>query len=261
MPKKNDDKAVEQAQQVDERFVAMEGKLTTMLEEQMGEMMRMMASGFEKLELRKVDQTGEKDRREGGLISSSLLSNPVDALKPTVHRGEGSGKEIMEEPQSVSGARSTTGAGHETSSVVNQPPTWGTTAEKIDSLARKLKIPLFDGDDAESWVLRIEQYFELEEFSEEERMKAVRMSFIGEALPWYRWERNRNPFLSWEQMKVRVLEQFSPVRDTSAGERVLCLKQTDTVQSFRREFISLASNAPEIPDPILEMAFMNGLHP
>lgn len=71
MPKKNDDKAVEQTQHVDERFVATEGKLTTMLEERMGEMMRMMASGFEKLELRKVNQTGEKDRREGGPISSS----------------------------------------------------------------------------------------------------------------------------------------------------------------------------------------------
>lgn len=87
------------------------------------------------------------------------------------------------------------------------------------------------------------------------------MCFIGDALPWYRWERNRNPFLSWEQMKGRVLEQFATASDTSAGERVLCLQQKDTVRNFRRDFIALASNAPEIPDPILEMAFLTGLRP
>ena len=99
------------------------------------------------------------------------------------------------------------------------------------------------------------------DFTEEEKLRAVRMCYTGEALPWYRWERNRNPFLSWEKMKIRVLEQFSPAQDTSAGERVLCLRQKDTVRNYRRDFIALASNAPEIPDPILEMAFLNGLRP
>lgn len=122
-----------------------------------------------------------------------------------------------------------------------------------------MEIPLFDGEEAASWVLRVEQYFEIGEFSEEEKLKAVRMSFTGEALPWYRWERSRNPFLSWEQMKTRVLEQFSPTQDTSVGERLLRLWQKGTVRNFRRDFIALASNAPEIPDSILEMAFMNGL--
>lgn len=62
-------------------------------------------------------------------------------------------------------------------------------------------------------------------------------------------------------MKVRVLEQFSPAQDTSIGDRLLSLRQTGTARAFRRDFIALASNAPEIPDPILEMAFLNGLKP
>lgn len=33
------------------------------------------------------------------------------------------------------------------------------------------------------------------------------------------------------------------------------------MREFKREFIALASNAPEIPDPILEMAFVTGLRP
>ena len=58
-----------------------------------------------------------------------------------------------------------------------------------------------------------------------------------------------------------MLEQFSPAQDTSIGERLLSLRQTGTARAFRRDFIALASNAPEIPNPILEMAFLNGLKP
>ena len=259
-PKKNDDKAIELAQRDDERFVVMEGELSTM-KEQMGELMKMMASGFEKLALRKVDPTGEKDRRVGGPITPDLISNPADALKPTVYQGEGSGKSIMEEPRSVSGGRFVAESGQETSSAATLYRQKTAMEEREDSLAQKIEIPLFDGDGVESWVLRVEQYFEMFDFTEEEKLRAVRMCYTGEALPWYRWERNRNPFLSWEQMKIRVLEQFSPAQDTSAGERVLCLRQKDTVRNYRRDFIALASNAPEIPYPILEMAFLNGLRP
>ena len=64
-PKKSDDKVAELIQRDDERFVAVEVKLSTM-EERMNEMMRMMASGFERLEMKKVDQTEGKNRKKKG---------------------------------------------------------------------------------------------------------------------------------------------------------------------------------------------------
>ena len=113
-------------------------------------------------------------------------------------------------------------------------------------MSRLMEIPLFDGTEAESWMLRIDQYFEIGDFTEEDKMRAVRLCFTGEALSWYCWERNRNSFECWEQMKSRVLKQFSTVRDSSARERLLSLRQTSSVKKFQKEFIALASNAPEI---------------
>ena len=259
-PKKNDDKVAEQIHRDDDRIVAVESKLSA-VEERLNEMMKFIASGFERIELRKEDQTEGRDRRGEGLIPSGLNSNPAGASKPMVLQGEGSGKQILEEPRSISGVRSTVASGLGAGSVNTQPSYRSILGGKEEWLPKRMEIPTFDGEESENWVLRVEQYFELGDFTEEEKLRAVRMCFIGDALPWYRWERSRNPFLSWEQMKTRVLEQFSAVRDTSAGERILCLRQTGTVRSFRSEFIALASNAPEIPDPILEMAFMNGLKP
>ncbi|WZY77143.1 hypothetical protein YC2023_023527 [Brassica napus] len=259
-PKKNDDKVAELIQRDDERFVAVEGKLSTM-EERMNEMMRMMASGFERLELRKVDQSEGRDQREAGLISSDLISNPVDSAKPALYKGEGSRKEVLEEPLSVNRGRSASVMGPGVGSVTRQRSPLLAYDGREESLTRRIEIPLFTGEEAESWVLRVEQYFEIGEFTDEEKLRAVRICFTGDALPWYRWERTRNPFLSCEQMKVRVLEQFTTTTNTSAGERVLRLQQTGTVRSFRREFIALASNAPEISDPILELVFVSGLRP
>lgn len=87
----------------------------------------------------------------------------------------------------------------------------------------------------------------------------MRVCFDEEALLWYQWERDRNPFVSREQMKFRVLEQFSTTFETSARERWMTLKQEETVREYCRDFIPLATNAPEVPDDILETAFMIGL--
>ena len=96
---------------------------------------------------------------------------------------------------SASGGRGTAGTGLETGSVMTRRP-WRALDHRDETLARRIEIPLFTSEETENWVLHVEQYFELEDFTEEEKLRAVRMCFTGDALPWYRWKRNQNPFLS-----------------------------------------------------------------
>ncbi|XP_010501828.1 PREDICTED: uncharacterized protein LOC104779138 [Camelina sativa] len=133
--------------------------------------------------------------------------------------------------------------------------------ERREPLTRLLELPLFDGEDAEGWLTRVEQYFELSEFSEEEKLRAVRMCFTNDALSWYHWERDRHPFLTWEQMKSRVLENFAVSHDLTAGERLLLLRQDESAGKYCKDFIFLAANAPKVSEKVLEMAFMIGLKP
>ncbi|VYS48169.1 unnamed protein product [Arabidopsis thaliana] len=77
-------------------------------------------------------------------------------------------------------------------------------------------------------------------FTEEEKLRAVRMCFEDDALSWYRWERVRNLFVSWEQMKFRVLEKFSSTEDLTPGERLLLLRQHDTMGQFCKNFIAFS---------------------
>ncbi|KFK24528.1 hypothetical protein AALP_AAs46225U000100, partial [Arabis alpina] len=130
-----------------------------------------------------------------------------------------------------------------------------------EPLTRRIEMPLFSGDNAESWVQRMEQYFELGNFSELEKLQAVRVCFLDEAWSWYQWERARNPFRSWASLRSRLLDEFSSSPDSCAGERLLTLRQTGSVKDYCREFIALATNAPEIQETTLELAFMVGLTP
>lgn len=170
-PKKNDDKVAEMIQRDDERYVVMEGKLSSM-EERMDEMMRLMASGFERLELRKVEQVEENNRRGEGLISSDLTPNPSDSAKPGRLKGDSSGKEVMGEPRSQSGARYVSEMGPDSGSAVRKPSPWRLSDPRDYQLNRRVEVPLFDGEDAKSWVLRVEQYLELCDFSEKEKLKS-----------------------------------------------------------------------------------------
>lgn len=122
---------------------------------------------------------------------------------------------------------------------------------------RLLELPTFDGEEAESWILRVEEFFDLGDFTAEEKLRVVRLCFTGDALLWFRWERSRNPFRNWGQLKHRVLEQYSTITDVTAAEKLLTLQQEGTVKAFNREFISL--DVLEIADSVLEIAYSNGL--
>lgn len=62
-------------------------------------------------------------------------------------------------------------------------------------------------------------------------------------------------------MKTRVFEHFAVAHDTTAGERLLTLRQEESVKDYCRDFISLTTNAPELNESVLEMAFRIGLKP
>lgn len=192
--------------------------------------------------------------------------------KGVVGEGASSGGALTGDSEVFGGGKKPIGVNHVnatlTHDILERRSGTGVSHERIDggwfnrhqALCR-LEVLEFDGDDAEKWVLRVEQYFEIGDFTEDDKLRAVRMCFIREALLWYRWERDRNPFRSWTQMKKRILSQYAKQHDTTAGEKLLSLSQTGTAKEYKRDFISLATNGPDIPEAVLEIAFMRGLKP
>nr|GFB61014.1 ankyrin repeat-containing protein [Tanacetum cinerariifolium] len=85
---------------------------------------------------------------------------------------------------------------------------------RSDHRMRKLKMPLFDGEDVYGWVYQAERFFEVQGLNTTgERLRAAVLSLEGLALSWFRWINNREPFHNWEELKRRLLHRFQSSQD------------------------------------------------
>ncbi|WZY88783.1 hypothetical protein YC2023_045518 [Brassica napus] len=261
-PKKSDTEVtMEQMQQQMSRISLVEQEITRLgpMERTMNVMQQQLAVMFSRWEVEQKEKEEakaklralekEKAHQTDDFVSEPTIGSRVDFEGDRRSPAKFPTPFLMSEDGYISRSHRGQGSGYHDDSLPWRQPSW----------SRRMDIPTFDGTEAEGWILRVEEYFELGEFTEEEKLRLVRLCFTGDALVWYRWERNRFPFRTWEQLKHRVLTQYSTLQDVTAGERILQLHQEGTVREFNRDFINLASHASEIPESVLEMAYKNGL--
>lgn len=121
----------------------------------------------------------------------------------------------------------------------------------------QVEMPVFEGPNVNSWIIRAERYFEFGSFTETEKLRIAYMSVEGHALSWFNLWENRNPFVDWNDFKSRLLLRFGDSR--SAFERLLSLKQVESVLLYLGEFEELSSQCLDIPESLLEVVFVKGL--
>ena len=51
---------------------------------------------------------------------------------------------------------------------------------------KKVEMPVFDGDDPDSWLFCAERYFQIHKLTDSEKLTVATISFEGPALNWYR---------------------------------------------------------------------------
>ncbi|TYK02420.1 transposon Tf2-1 polyprotein isoform X1 [Cucumis melo var. makuwa] len=118
---------------------------------------------------------------------------------------------------------------------------------------KKVEMPVFIGEDPDSWLFRIERYFQIHKLNESEKMLVSTISFDGPALNWYRLQEERDKYLSWINLKERLLVCFRSSRDG--------IKQESTVEEYRNLFDKLVAPLSNLQERVIEDTFMNGLLP
>lgn len=80
---------------------------------------------------------------------------------------------------------------------------------------RKLEMPIFSSDDLDGWVYGADRYFEINGFSEKERLAAIEVSLEASALSWFQWMEARDPFRTWESFRQKLLLRFRSTQEGS----------------------------------------------
>ncbi|XP_063944151.1 uncharacterized protein LOC135150826 isoform X1 [Daucus carota subsp. sativus] len=185
-----------------------------------------------------------------GDIKSTLAG--LVASTPGPERGEGSGPGQPNHQGSVytTGASGRNGGGYTGGFQGGGQSNWR---------YRKLDMPIFDGEDPDGWILRVERYFAFYRLSEDEMLEAVAVAMDGDALRWYQWENKRRPIRRWDDLKGFILRQFRSVSGGSLYEQWLSTTQSTTVKEYRRAFIEKAAPLDRVSEDVLMGHFINGL--
>ncbi|GJV66954.1 hypothetical protein Tco_1482463 [Tanacetum coccineum] len=74
----------------------------------------------------------------------------------------------------------------------------------------RLDVSKFNGDDSESWIFAINEYFTLLATPDEQRLRVVGFNLEGEAAEWLRWMTRNKLMTSWDGFLDSVRNRFGP---------------------------------------------------
>ncbi|CAA7030593.1 unnamed protein product [Microthlaspi erraticum] len=114
--------------------------------------------------------------------------------------------------------------------------TSGTKSSSLDS--PQIDMPVFDGRLPYGWIARVERFFRLGQYAEEEKLELVCLCLDGAVLNWFNSEVVNVPFSDWENFKQRLLVRFTLAIDDEPGKCLLCIQQTGEIVEYINELRS-----------------------
>ncbi|MCH83606.1 pentatricopeptide repeat-containing protein [Trifolium medium] len=73
---------------------------------------------------------------------------------------------------------------------------------------KKVKLPLFEGDDPVAWITHAEIYFDVQQTPDEMRVKLSRLSMEGPTIHWFNLLMETKDQLSWEKLKKALIVRY-----------------------------------------------------
>ncbi|KAF7844308.1 Retrotransposable element Tf2 [Senna tora] len=122
-----------------------------------------------------------------------------------------------------------------------------------------MELPIFDGDEAISWLFRAERYFSLNRMKETEKLEVVAVCMEGRALNWLQWLETRMVVQSWSEFKRKFLRQLHQSQQGNNYKMLMALKQEGTVVEYREEFEQFSAPLKDALEEMLIGAYQNGL--
>jgi hypothetical protein len=127
----------------------------------------------------------------------------------------------------------------------------------------KLNIPEFEGDDADSWIQTIEQYFDAARTPLDQRTQIAVTYLTGPAIQWWRSTGFSTNNVQWHRFCRYLTDRFSVTSICDNVRNFHSLTQTSTVADyitkFERALNLMRRDNPTLPDDYYINSFISGL--
>ncbi|XP_045803285.1 uncharacterized protein LOC123896906 [Trifolium pratense] len=138
----------------------------------------------------------------------------------------------------------------------------GNSSQNESCLAsKKVKLPVFEGEDPVAWITRAEIYFDVQNTPDDLRVKLSRLSMDGPTIHWFNLLMETEDDLSWEKLKRALIARYGGRRLENPFEELSTLRQKGTVEEFVESFELLSSQVGRLPEEQYLGYFMSGLKP
>jgi hypothetical protein len=124
---------------------------------------------------------------------------------------------------------------------------------------KKVKLPLFEGDDPVAWITRAEIYFDVQNTPEDMRVKLSRLSMEGPTIHWFNLLMETEDDLSWVKLKKALIARYGGRRLENPFEELSTLTQKGGVEEYVEAFELLSSQVGRLPEDQYLGYFMSGL--
>ena len=103
-------------------------------------------------------------------------------------------------------------------------PTVATFGVGREILPRKLDLPVFNGDNPDGWLFRVERYFEINNLTFAKKCRATVVCLEGEALAWYYYKDGRRGFRGWSGFSELMRELFRISQEGTLLDQLFALQ-------------------------------------
>lgn len=124
----------------------------------------------------------------------------------------------------------------------------------------KVDFPKFSGDDVKGWIYRCQQFFKVDEISDDKKVHLASIHLFDKALVWHQqFLKLHGDDVAWEVYEAAILQRFGLAYEDPMAE-LKNLKQDGTVQAYQEQFELLPSKVDIAETHAISM-FVGGLQP
>lgn len=105
----------------------------------------------------------------------------------------------------------------------------------------KVEVPRFNGEDAEDWIFKIKEFFEIYGVLVEQRIKIFSFHMEGAAYSWYKWVIKNELVQSWNEFLTSLQLRFGTSLYDDPKDDLKELKQTSTVSEYQSKFEEIST--------------------
>lgn len=134
-----------------------------------------------------------------------------------------------------------------------------TRPHSFASRMTKIVFPKFDGSDLRSWLYKCNQFFQLDDIEDAQRVRLAAIHLEGKALLWHQnfMKKCNNVLPNWAKYTEEITLRFGELYDDPMAE-LKALKQGGTVQEYHDSFDAVASRL-QLSEEYMLSCYLGGL--